>query len=200
MKYQTIFLEDWIKDLYDKLDIKNPNQLNIKNISENIGIRLTYRNVTSRFYKNEIIIDNRQSLQEQWQEFGHELCHALRHEGNQLILPNSFLILQECQANTFMYHFCVPTFMLLEFKLNSLSNVKDGVPLISKTFNVTEKFAEERLKQFKRKMLQAKSDAEHRAYMEAKYPKVNSDNYSEETKAILNKLYKQLEKKKEAAI
>ncbi|WP_149865378.1 ImmA/IrrE family metallo-endopeptidase [Bacillus zhangzhouensis] len=33
------------------------------------------------------LINTRLSPQEQWQDFGHELCHALRHEGNQLIMP-----------------------------------------------------------------------------------------------------------------
>ncbi|MFE0508100.1 ImmA/IrrE family metallo-endopeptidase [Peribacillus butanolivorans] len=41
------------------------------------------------------------------QEFAHELCHILRHDGNQIYMPKMFIKLQENQANYFTYHFCI---------------------------------------------------------------------------------------------
>lgn len=87
-----------------------------------------------------------------------------------------------------MYQFCVPTFMLLNYEINDFLNIKTGIPFITKTFNVTPKFAERRLVMFRNQILQAKMDEEHRRYMEALYPKVNPENYYDETKAILSKL------------
>lgn len=56
------------------------------------------------------------SSQGQRQGFGHELCHTLRHEGNQLIMPPLFRELQEMHAKRFAYKFCIPTFMPRKIK------------------------------------------------------------------------------------
>ncbi|MCY1631342.1 MULTISPECIES: ImmA/IrrE family metallo-endopeptidase [Bacillus] len=63
--------------------------------------------MTSRYYNAVIILDSRLSPPEQWKEFGHELCHVLRHEGNQLTMSPLSAELQEMQANVFAYKFCV---------------------------------------------------------------------------------------------
>lgn len=150
MKYQTTLLEDWIKDFYFELGIFHPHQLDMLDIIYRLGLSVKYMDISSRFYDDVVIIDERLNKSEQWQEFGHEFCHDRRHEGNQLILPESFIKLQEYQAAIFAYHFCVPTFMLLKMELPSTRG--QAIKLISETFNVTCEFAEKRLTMFENKM------------------------------------------------
>ncbi|HLR80429.1 MAG TPA: ImmA/IrrE family metallo-endopeptidase, partial [Bacillota bacterium] len=79
--------------------------------------------------------------QKQWQDFGHELGHVLCHAGHQLKMNHMFLKYQEWKANNFMYHFCVPTFMLYQLKEVNVHNVMD-------LFNVEHEFACKRLASF----------------------------------------------------
>ncbi|RBP87870.1 uncharacterized protein DUF955 [Cytobacillus firmus] len=150
MKYQTTLLEDWIKNFYYRIGIFRPQQLDMLEIIYRLGMSVKYMDISSRFYQNVVIIDERLSPQEQWEEFGHELCHYQRHEGNQLILSVSFLKLQESQAALFSYHFCVPTFMLLKIKFPPFRG--QAVELISDTFNVTLEFANNRLAMFENRI------------------------------------------------
>ncbi len=150
MKYQTTLLEDWIKNFYYSLDIIHPHQLDLHDIANRLGLFVNYKDISSRFYLDEVILDKRLTEQEQWQDFGHELCHALRHEGNQLIMPKPFVELQEYQANLFAYHFCVPTFMLL--KLDLPENNKEAKYYIGNMFNVTLGFAEKRLELYHKRL------------------------------------------------
>ncbi|RTQ87964.1 ImmA/IrrE family metallo-endopeptidase [Lysinibacillus telephonicus] len=46
------------------------------------------------------------------QEFYHELGHVVLHIGNQRQMTDSFRRYKESKANHFMYHACVPTFMI----------------------------------------------------------------------------------------
>jgi Zn-dependent peptidase ImmA (M78 family) len=193
MRYQTTLLEDWIKDFLNNLGIYHPHQLDFLDISNRLGLVVHFKEFSSRVYQGEIIIDSRLPPIEQSLDFAHELCHILRQEGNQLITPAEVLKLQESKAENFSLHFCVPTFMLLNFSISNYKNIEDGIPFIAETFNVSEDFAKKRLIHFKNQIQQAKSDEEHRKFMERLYPKAKP--YSDETNAILKKLYMQLEKK-----
>lgn len=193
MKYNFTHLEDWVKKFYNGLGIYHPHQIDYQDIADRLGIEVHLENITSRCLGEDIILDKRLSPEEQYQDFGHELGHALRHEGNQLFMSQSFLTLQENQAKTFMYNFCVPTFMLLNYEITNYINIYDGISFVIEKFKVTESFAEERLVQFRNKITQAKSDEQHRKYMDSIYPK--APPYSEETNAILKKLYMQLDRK-----
>jgi Zn-dependent peptidase ImmA (M78 family) len=186
LKLNTSLLEDWIQELYSQLDFFRPRQLDFLEIAAKLGIYVQFQKFGSRIYDGEIILDERLTVQKQWQEFAHELCHLYRQYGNQLAMNKEFLSLQEAQADNFALHFCIPTFMLLRYEISNFLDVEAGVPFIAKEFGVTEEFARERLRQFKRKILQAKSDAQHRDYMDAMYPKAAP--YSEETHQTLDKL------------
>jgi Zn-dependent peptidase ImmA (M78 family) len=198
MKYQTTLLEDWIKEFYFNIDVYYPRQLDLLDIAARLGIFVHFKEFSSRVYNEEIIIDSRLSPEEQWQDFAHELCHLLRQDGNQLLLMhNPFLDIQEAKAENFALHFCVPTFMLLQYKITNFSNVQDGISFVTEKFNVTQEFANKRLVHFRNQLQLSKSDQEFRVYMDSMYPKSNPDNWSNETKALLDKLYLQIEKKKE---
>ncbi|MGG1574861.1 ImmA/IrrE family metallo-endopeptidase [Fictibacillus sp. NRS-1165] len=198
MKYQTTLLEDWIKEFYFNIDVYFSDQLDLLDIADRLGIFIHFEGFSSRVYNGEIIIDCRLSRQEQWQDFAHELCHLLRQDGNQLLLMrNPFLDIQEAKAENFALHFCVPTFMLLKYKIANYFNIQDGIPFVTKEFKVTKEFANKRLIHFRNQIQQSKSDQEFRKRMNLMYPKSNPDNWSNETKLILDKLNKQIKAKKE---
>ncbi|MRX54792.1 ImmA/IrrE family metallo-endopeptidase [Bacillus idriensis] len=192
MKYQKTILEEDVQKLYIKLSINAPEEINMYSIAEAFDIWIHYRDQNSEMQcingLYSIILNENLSFAGMWQDFGHELGHVVKHVGKQHALGRSFRDLQESQANNFMYHFCVPTFMLMNYEINDFLNVQAGIPFIAETFNVTQEFAERRLVMFRNQILQAKMDEEHRRYMESMYPKVNPENYSDETKEILSKL------------
>jgi Zn-dependent peptidase ImmA (M78 family) len=202
LEYTYTPLEEFVKNLYKKLSITVPKEIKMVEIAIQLNIQLHFYDDASVAVEgngiHHILIDERLNKAQQWQDFGHELCHSLRHFGNQLLmldddLLHSFMRLQESQSDNFMYQFCVPTFMLLNYKIANFLDVKAGIPFIVENFNVTEEFAAERLNRFKRQLLQSKSDADHRAFMESWYPK--APPYSKETNDILKQLNLILEKK-----
>lgn len=150
MKYHTTLLEDSVKYLYNDLGIYSPDQLDMMEIAEYLGIKVYFLDISSRVYKKEIIIDSRLSPEQQWEDFGHELCHLLLQYGNQILyLNNLFLEYQERKANNFALHFCVPTFILLKYEI---ANIPEGIHFITNTFNVTQEFAQKRLIHFRNQL------------------------------------------------
>ncbi len=180
-------LEKNIHDLYIFLSIDSPDDIEMYYIAENLDIWIHYWNRGSKMQcvngLYSIVLDERKANREQWQDFGHELGHVIKHVGSQHKLRQMFRELQENQANNFMYHFCVPTFMLLKYNLTNYINVNDGVDFVADTFNVTKEFAKKRLVHYRNQWAQAKSDAAHRKYMESRYRK--APPYSDETNKIL---------------
>ncbi|MFA1820600.1 ImmA/IrrE family metallo-endopeptidase [Virgibacillus oceani] len=137
-------LEDYIYDLYEFMKINEPVQLSINNVAKKLKVKVVYRKKNFRFY-NEIIL-NQGTKQQEWQSFGHEIGHYLRHYGNQLRMHRLFIDLQEYQANHFAYHFCVPTFMLCDTSDLSVYKIMD-------LFNVEYGFACRRLEMHQNKLL-----------------------------------------------
>ncbi|MGD6845268.1 ImmA/IrrE family metallo-endopeptidase [Bacillus infantis] len=150
MNYPTSLLEDWIKDFYYDIGIFHPHQLDLTEIAYRLGMVVSFENMSSRIYKEKVIIDERLPTQEQWEDFGHELCHALRHFGNQMIMSEEFLQLQEFQARYFSLHFCIPTFMLQNLKFPFTRG--QAIHLIAETFKVTYLFAKRRLEMYESKI------------------------------------------------
>ncbi|MBD1223250.1 ImmA/IrrE family metallo-endopeptidase [Virgibacillus halodenitrificans] len=137
-------LEEFINELYAMLRITEPKQLEIFDIAKKLGITVIYRKKNFKF-DNEIILQPG-TKQREWQKFGHELCHHLRHCGSQARMHPLFIDLQEYQATHFAYHFCVPSFMLKDIR-------EPTTKLIMETFNVEQHFAERRLEMYKNKLL-----------------------------------------------
>ncbi|EWG08860.1 ImmA/IrrE family metallo-endopeptidase [Cytobacillus firmus] len=200
MQYQLTPLEKNIQELYNFLEIDSPKDIDMEYIADKLDIWIHYWDRESKMHcangLYSIILDKRKSKVEQWLDFAHELGHVVSHVGNQNKMYYLFKKLQERQAHNFMYHFCVPTFMLLNYQLNEFANIEDGVYFISETFNVNEEFARVRLCHFRNQLLLAKSDAEHRAYMESRYSKASP--YSKETLDVLDKLNYLIAKRKGA--
>ncbi|OES43522.1 ImmA/IrrE family metallo-endopeptidase [Domibacillus iocasae] len=150
MVYTKTHLEDFIESIYTNIGIYHPRQLTPEEIAARLGLVLDYVDGTSKCVElgqfSLIMLNQNLSSAAQWQEFAHELCHLLRHAGNQHNLPPFFLKMQEWQAKSFALHFCIPTFLLE--KLDLTDNKKSAIGIIAQTFGVEYDFAEERLEQW----------------------------------------------------
>lgn len=145
-------LEDFIKEFYFKMNITTPPLLDFREIAKNLGIKVFYWSETSQaLYANYlpyIFLDESLTQQQQWQDFCHELAHVLLHTGDQFYMYPLFREYQEYKANNFMYHACVPSFMLEELEPTELT-----VENVQWLFNVEYDFAFKRLEQYRSKKL-----------------------------------------------
>lgn len=150
MNYIYTPIEDYMKKMYHHLSIYVPEEIDMIEIAAKLDIWLHFEDLGSRAIERNgiysIFIDKRSSRQEQWQDFGHELCHALIHCGNQLQLPREFILFQESKARNFAFHFCIPTFMLEKLELPKMK--KEAIELIAMMFNVTRDFAKKRMERW----------------------------------------------------
>lgn len=137
-------LESYIRSLYQSLSIRSPEQLTVSRVSEKMGLKVLYSDKSFLF--DGVVVIKKSTPQQEWMAFGHEVCHVLRHVGNQLNMHDLFVELQESQADYFAYHFCVPTFMLLNYKEITVYDVMN-------LFNVDFDFACKRLDMYKNKII-----------------------------------------------
>ena len=146
-------MEDFINQLYINLHVNNPNQLEIAYLAKRLNLNIYYGRTGLRLDNNIVI--RRSNKQREWQLFGHEVGHYLRHAGNHLAMHSLFMDMQEYQATNFAYHFCVPTFMLREISELNVYNVMN-------LFNVEYGFASRRLEMYQNKFMEVAENA--RAY------------------------------------
>lgn len=147
-------IEEKVLSIYLSMNISEPYQIYhddmIENISDLLDIKTYYFDESSEANNlggsYRIFLNETQTKQKIWQDFGHELAHILAHGGCQLSMHEPFRAYQEWQAEQFAYHFCVPTFMLNQMKLPQLRCEAIGV--IINTFNVEPNFAAERLEKW----------------------------------------------------
>lgn len=137
-------LEDTIKNVYLKIDVTDVLHLDFELIAARLGFSVMYIQGISKYIGSikTFCIKKSLSPEEQWQDFGHELCHALWHAGSQLNMPIDWRLFQEWQAKSFAYEACIPRF-LLEKEL-AKNPFTDPVVLIAEQFGVTSAFAEKR--------------------------------------------------------
>lgn len=142
--------ELFIKNLYESLNITEPEQLTIENISEKLNLEVHYweygTRLTEYIGQFKMFINENVSEQKQWQEFGHEMCHYSWHYESQQYIRESFAAYQEQKANYFAYHFCVPSFMLEQINMVTVYKIVN-------LFNVNIDFAIRRLDMHENKMM-----------------------------------------------
>lgn len=139
-------LEEYITQLLNRIDIYHPHQLSIENIYPRLDLTMYYIPHNSMAIASNLFLDNRKNDAALWQDFGHELCHALWHAGDQALIPLSMREYQEWKAENFAQHLCIPTFMLHRMKLPEHEN--EAIWLLMETFGVERWFAEKRLRQY----------------------------------------------------
>ncbi|QMV42959.1 ImmA/IrrE family metallo-endopeptidase [Cohnella cholangitidis] len=152
--YQTTPLEQWIEQLWLKSGITAPSQLNVEEVASRLDVWVHYMKDTSRALEymgmRTILIDQRQGSEAQWEDFLHELCHVLRHAGNQTTMPRLFCEGQEAEANRFVLYAAMPFFMLRHFKLPR--RIDEAAESLACHFGVTFELARKRLEQVQRRM------------------------------------------------
>lgn len=153
--YYPTTLENYIEAFYKHIGISEPHELDIMTFSKKLNIPIYFYPTGSQAiyflggYK--INIDPTLTAAEQWQDFGHELCHVLQQYGSQLNMPDEFIYYQENKADNFALHFCVPTFMLERLDIPQFRT--KAIEFIADTFNVTFEFAKKRLEKHEQQIL-----------------------------------------------
>ncbi|QTB24290.1 ImmA/IrrE family metallo-endopeptidase [Lysinibacillus sphaericus] len=147
MTHGWTYTESYVKEMYVANDIFYPEHLNFQTIAYRLGINMFYWQEPSQalFFKDKgyIMLNESLSPQQKWQDFCHELAHVLLHTGHQRRMSPLFREYQENKANNFMYHACIPSFMLDEIESNDLN-----VQHVKQLFNVEYDFAFKRLEQY----------------------------------------------------
>lgn len=143
-------LEEYVLHLLNRIDIYHPHQLNIETVHSRLGLAVHYIPHDAMFVDGHLFLDSRKKCAEQWQDFGHEVAHALLHAGDQAVLPLSMREYQEWKAESFAQHFCIPSFMLDKIKVPNYK--REAVWMIQEEFGVSQEFAKKRLDQYIRNL------------------------------------------------
>lgn len=146
--------EKHIMNFYKSINIIDPLLLSVEIVSEYLNMKLYYWKHSSAIatYNNQYIIflNNQLSMQQQWQEFGHEMYHYFYDETKYDLLNENYAEYGESKADYFAYHFCIPTFMLHQFKEVSVYDVME-------LFNVEYDFAFRRLEMYESKFIERRN-------------------------------------------
>ncbi|RPF57023.1 uncharacterized protein DUF955 [Aquisalibacillus elongatus] len=143
--YYTSALEDWITNWYIHNKIMTSQDMNINQISLKHGIFLHRKPMTARYdvfgrYKG-IVIDSRERVEIQREQFFHELCHILRHSGRQTMMPEAFRELQERDARHFTLYASLPAHMIKTYDFTN----EFIIETLADNFKVRKELVTERL-------------------------------------------------------
>ncbi|MFC5773722.1 ImmA/IrrE family metallo-endopeptidase [Ectobacillus antri] len=147
----TTLLEDWVSAFYIRIGIHTPDDLQIETIADRCNIIVLYEPVKSHCIANDfiriIVVNSTLSMAEQREQFFHELCHILRHEGTQGDIPRPFRDLQEWDAVHFTKYAAIPSHMLQYIRLEG-----DVVQDMKERFKVTANLCSQRLQQIQNRL------------------------------------------------
>ncbi|MFO1442652.1 ImmA/IrrE family metallo-endopeptidase [Bacillus sp. Bva_UNVM-123] len=150
--YKPFPLDKWVSRLFKVLGVINPDDIDERVIARKLGIHLKYsekRNYSfeqGNFKIININIDQDKVMQRE--VFYHELCHLLRHSGNQWSMPLTWRELQEWDCEHFTRYAAVPFHMLKEVDWQSPTLVSD----MSSLFKISEEICQYRVEHIRRNM------------------------------------------------
>jgi Zn-dependent peptidase ImmA (M78 family) len=152
--YKKTHLEHFVEKLYITHSILQPEDITIQRLSTELDIHIDYAPVRSRAYESLsgmrfVLLDNRTTPMKQRFDFLHELCHMLRHAGNQMTLPVPFIKAQEEDAEKFVLYATMPFFMIQSCSLSGDYNIT--IQQISNVFGVSRDMAKIRFDQILRR-------------------------------------------------
>ncbi|MBW7453859.1 ImmA/IrrE family metallo-endopeptidase [Paenibacillus sepulcri] len=162
-------LEKWITKHYLEHNLLLPGELDIDVIAELFSVTIVYYNGAC-FSGNEsqvIFLNKNMNMIDRRDVFFHELCHVLRHAGDQRKMPRPFLDLQEGQAEVFALYASLPLYMLREIHLPS--NQEQATLKLSQMFKVRTDTALSRLLQIQRRICGNIIEEEYRKKMHRSY-------------------------------
>lgn len=121
VSYTLTYLEEFISNIYKSLDKFKAHQISEEDIAAKLGIMFFWENGPAFHTQvcgiDAIYVDTRDSPKKQREQFFHELCHVLRHVGNQSIIPVSFREWQEIDARRFTKCAAIPFEMVKDWDL-----------------------------------------------------------------------------------
>lgn len=152
--YKKTHLEQFVEQLYMDHHIKVPEQITIQDLASDLDIYVHYSPISSRAYESAsgircILLDSRIPPMKQRLDFLHELCHILRHAGNQIHLPSLFIKAQEEDAEKFVLYASMPYFMISPQHIPEDYN--QAIEHLSSTFGVPREMAKLRFDQILRR-------------------------------------------------
>ncbi|WNC15381.1 ImmA/IrrE family metallo-endopeptidase [Brevibacillus brevis] len=187
--YKMTPLEEWIAEKYLAHSIFTPEDLDIHRIANIYGGEISYLPTKSHARwiddgSNDfmIILDSRLDEPSAQSEFFHELCHPLRHVGDQQMLPKAFRDLQETQASQFQLYAAIPFFMVLELDFPTYE--KDVPMYWAHEFRVPLDLATRRFKQIKNRISQEEYSQRLVSYNLSMYRKADPANWCDEAKEM----------------
>ncbi|MFT8362963.1 MAG: ImmA/IrrE family metallo-endopeptidase [Sporolactobacillus sp.] len=194
--YSPSTVERWVSDLFIQAGILSPTQLLPERISEAFGIDYSLWNGSALSYRSEdgkqfYILENKASSRsERKQHFLHELCHALRHVGDQRKMVETFRQRQEWDAKLFVLYAAVPYHMI-----NCTRNY--SIQDLAAEFDVSKELAWQRIEDIRVKNYWDEKLRFETMVCESPAPAYNLSEKSTETQRIMYQLKNQLERKGE---
>ncbi|OKP76462.1 hypothetical protein A3842_17490 [Paenibacillus sp. P3E] len=182
LHYKKTHLEQFVEQIYINHHILNPEDITIERISTDLNINVAYAPIRSRAYESLsgircMLLDNRITPMKQRFEFLHELCHMLRHAGNQMVLPSPFIKAQEEDAEKFVLYATMPFFMIQPVALSD--EYKIAIQQLSCIFGVSRDMAKIRFDQILRREYEGEliPDAASRQLTRRKETAPHQDNH-----------------------
>lgn len=169
--YKKSQLELWIEEKYKQHGFYTPKDLEIEAIAKEFNIEIKYSNGPERAVWDDehqiymIFLKPYHSKKDKRNVFFHELCHPLRHYGNQeLMNTNTLRELQEEQAHLFQLYASMPFFMIANL-IDLPDSEFELIEMLSQTFNVPICTSKKRVKQIKQKILQGQLDKQFNEFI-----------------------------------
>jgi Zn-dependent peptidase ImmA (M78 family) len=196
--YKPTDLENWITDRYLDHDIFRPTDLDLDLIASIFNIQIfRYEGPAFANWKDGeysfVFLASEQTEIEQRETFFHEICHPLRHVGDQSKLPPPFIELQEAQAASFAMYAAMPYYMFRDYPKQPLR--ADYVRTLAEEFRVSIEFADRRLRQIETRIIQ---EEYHQTMFDRQYEPRPPRTYSAETVRIMDQLWRQVNSKRGA--
>jgi Zn-dependent peptidase ImmA (M78 family) len=136
--------EEWIEQLYKQHGILTPQDLSIENITKIFSIFILPTFGDTRIAKEDdihvILMTYGLNEFEVKLRFFHELCHILRHEGDEFMMPKIWRDFLEMDAKRFTNLAMMPFFMLKELEPHQWHPV-----YLAAKFDVSYEYACDRL-------------------------------------------------------
>ncbi|AWB45326.1 hypothetical protein DCC85_14570 [Paenibacillus sp. CAA11] len=192
--YQETELEQSISSAYKKHGFLRPEDLDIDQVADAFEIDIVYYegNPFSCNISYVIFLDKKMEPRQQREVFFHELCHVLRHAGNQKLMPRLFLEQQEIEADRFALYAAAPFFMIRELELPD--HQKEAADMLAEEFKLPAALARSRIEQMQGRILQHVWQNETaKALNPSSNSVLSKSSWTEETQKLLDKLYHQLE-------
>lgn len=189
--YQETELEQWISAKYLNHGIISAAEHDIEHIARAFDIELVYEDCPS-FSDNEdrvIFLNKHADDLTARVVFFHELCHVLRHTGDQRSMPVLFRNAQETEADQFVLYAAIPFYMFA--KLNLPDQRPEAIPFLAEHFRVPYHLAEQRLDQIQRRVLHGSLMAAAREADRRRQPVV-PQGWSYETRKVMEQLERQV--------